>query len=62
MNNYIFDFKQAHQDRLEDAGIKTYGRPVTEGYVIETEKKSVVQAVANRVQVATSLITNLIAR
>ena len=62
MNNYMFDFKQAHNDRLEDAGIKSYGRPVTEGYVIEIEKKSVAQVVANQVQVVTSLITNMIAR
>ena len=28
MNDFMFDFRQAHQDRLEDAGLVKYGEHV----------------------------------
>ncbi|MFC1960549.1 hypothetical protein ACFLYO_07555 [Chloroflexota bacterium] len=54
--DFQYIFKQAHQDRLEDAGVKRYGRQINEGYVVEAQpqqvqRKGIMQQV-KRVQVA----------
>ncbi len=55
--DFSYTFKQAHQDRLEDAGVKKYRRQNTEGYVVEAtanpERKTVIQR-AKRVALAVS--------
>ncbi len=33
--DFSYNFRQAHQDRLEDAGIKRYGYQNTDGYSSE---------------------------
>lgn len=48
--DYMYTFRQAHNDRLEDAGIKPYGQDNLEGYPIEIVGKSKPKNVLNRVK------------
>lgn len=37
--DFSYNFHQAHNDRLEDAGVKRYGYQNVEGYVLENDEQ-----------------------
>lgn len=37
--DFSYNFHQAHNDRLEDAGVIRYGYQNTDGYVLENEEQ-----------------------
>mgnify|MGYP006452695805 CR=1 FL=1 len=48
--DFQYNFRQAHNDRLEDAGIKRYGYQNTDGYVLENDEQPKRKAVAQQVK------------
>jgi hypothetical protein len=62
--DYMYTFKQAHNDRLENAGVKTY-RP-NDGFRVLTPKtpspKHLLKQANKSVRVALATITNLLVR
>ena len=58
--DFQYTFRQAHNDRLEDAGVKHYGYQNTEGYVLENEdepkRKLVVQQVKRAILATVHLL------
>jgi hypothetical protein len=37
--DFSYNFHQAHNDRLEDAGVIRYGNQNTEGYVLQNDEQ-----------------------
>lgn len=48
--NFSYNFHQAHNDRLEDAGIKSYGYQNSEGYVLENDKQPKRKGVSQKIK------------
>ena len=59
--NYNYTFKQAHQDRLEDAGVKQY-RPADGFNVLKGKRDDSKRSVAQGLRPILATIINLIAR
>ena len=59
MNNFMYDFKQSHQDRLEDAGVKVYNPK--DGYRVLGSNASGQRVSLKRTRLALSSMFNLFA-
>lgn len=60
--DFNYNFKQAHNDRLEDAGVKRYGRQNSEGYVVGTEQKPERKTVTQRVKRVVLAVAQLLVK
>jgi hypothetical protein len=59
--DFSYNFHQAHQDRLEDAGVKRYGYQNTDGYVLDNDEQPKHKVVVKQVkQVALSIVQLLV--
>ena len=48
--DFSYTFRQAHNDRLEDAGVNRYGYQNHDGYVLENDEQPKRKAVVQRVK------------
>lgn len=60
--DFQYNFRQAHNDRLEDAGVIRYGYQNTEGYVLENDEQPKRKAVVQQVRRAVLATVHLLVK